>query len=144
MADKVNVYIKAIHTDDGGNEEVIETKSCGEWSKKSGISYILYEENVRETGYDSAMIKIDGDEISVVKKNKSQMLTNKMNFKTGKTEETDFNVYGGSLKICFDTKFIRIFESDDELSVAMQYDILMNGVFASKNTMEIKVKKTKG
>jgi len=30
------------------------------------------------------------------------------------------------------------------LKLAMQYDIIMNGAFASKNTMEIKVEKIKG
>ena len=144
MADKVNVYIKAIHTDESGNEEIIETKSKGEWSKRESVNYIVYEENVKESGYDSSMIKIDGDKISVVKKNKTDKITTKMCFKTGITEETDFNVYGGSLKISFDTKFIRVFETADDLKLAMQYDIIMNGAFASKNTMEIKVEKIKG
>lgn len=144
MTDKVTVLITAVHEDDQGNKETIETKSFGECQVRSGVKYVIYEENPKESGYDSSMIKIDGDRISVVKKNKAENITSKMSFKTGMSEETEYRVMGGALKVCFDTKYIRVFESENETEIAMQYDIIMNGVFAGKNLMKIKIEKIKG
>ena len=113
MTKDVLITICGIQKRDGEADEPIETVTPGEYYFRNGKHYILYEE-VQEgiAEVTKCMIKIGVDSVDLSKKGASGV---HMMFQRDKKTRTSYQTPYGSLMLGFDSKVIRVLESEDTI-----------------------------
>ena len=121
MTKDVLITICGIQKRDGETDEPIETVTPGEYYFRNGKHYILYEE-VQEgiAEVTKCMIKIGDDSVDLSKKGASGV---HMIFQRDKKTRTSYQTPYGSLMLGFDSKMIRVLESEDMIHLNLEYDL---------------------
>ena len=119
MTKDVLITICGIQKRDGETDEPIETVTPGEYYFRNGKHYILYEE-VQEgiAEVTKCMIKIGDDSVDLSKKGASGV---HMIFQRDKKTRTSYQTPYGSLMLGFDSKMIRVLESEDMIHLNLEY-----------------------
>lgn len=102
----------------------VEVITAGDYYKKNGKHYILYDE-VTE-GYEGNtrnIIKLTEDSLDITKKGVSNV---HMIFEKNKKNVSYYNTPFGSLLIGIDAKSVDIAETDDNIDVKVKYNLEVN------------------
>lgn len=102
----------------------VEVITAGDYYKKNGKHYILYDE-VTE-GYEGNtrnIIKLTEDSLDITKKGVSNV---HMVFEKNKKNVSYYNTPFGSLLIGIDAKSVDIAETDDSIDVKVKYNLEVN------------------
>lgn len=102
----------------------VEVITAGDYYKKNGKHYILYDE-VTE-GYEGNtrnIIKLTEDSLDITKKGVSNV---HMIFEKNKKNVSYYNTPFGSLLIGIDAKSVDIAETDDSIDVKVKYNLEVN------------------
>lgn len=138
MNKDVIILIKGMHfqnTEDGGN---IETIWRGQYYKKKGTHYIVYEEPIEGTNdVCKNMIKFDSSMVNLSKKGP---LSTVMLFKTGEKNLTNYNTPFGSIVIGIDTHHIRLTETDASITIDVNYSLDVNYEHLAKSDIHIDIR----
>ena len=131
MTKDVLITICGIQKRDGETDEPIETVTPGEYYFRNGKHYILYEE-VQEgiAEVTKCMIKIGDDSVDLSKKGASGV---HMIFQRDKKTRTSYQTPYGSLMLGFDSKMIRVLESD------LEYDLEVEEEHLAECSLTLKV-----
>ncbi|MBQ7246681.1 MAG: DUF1934 domain-containing protein [Lachnospiraceae bacterium] len=125
----------------GAPTEDIEIVSAGEYYERKGSRYVLYEE--RQEGFDEAVrnvLKISGDTVSVRKRG---LVVSDMVFHEGTNQISHYVTPYGSIVLGITARAMRIEETDDEISIAIDYEAEMDYGKVSDCEMRIKIRSVK-
>ena len=104
--------------------EPVEVITAGDYYKKNGKHYILYDEVME--GFDGNtrnIIKLTEDSLDITKKGVSNV---HMVFEKNKKNVSYYNTPFGSLLIGIDAKSVDIAETEDNIDVRVKYNLEVN------------------
>ena len=138
MTQKVTLTIRGIQSNQGTeNPEQIETVSQGEYYKRNGKNYVIFEESVE--GIEEKVkskLKFDADTVEV---SRSGPMSSHMVFQENKKNLTGYNTPFGQILMGIDTKKIQIVEQENRIIVDVDYSLDANDEFLSDCHMEIDI-----
>ena len=136
MTQKVTLTIRGIQSNQGTeNPEQIETVSQGEYYKRNGKNYVIFEESVE--GIEEKVkskLKFDAETVEV---SRSGPMSSHMVFQENKKNLTGYNPPFGQILMGIDTKKIQIVEQENRITVDVDYSLDANDEFLSDCHMEI-------
>ncbi|MBQ3666066.1 MAG: DUF1934 domain-containing protein [Lachnospiraceae bacterium] len=119
------------------NADEIFTQTSGIYHAKDGKHYIRYEE-IQDDGRQTSgcILKIDGKNVELIKKGYG---ATHLYFEEGKTCYTYYQTVIGKLFIGVNAKTIAIEESEEEIAMKIEYELMMNEEKAADSSIEIKI-----
>lgn len=124
MTKDVLIAIRGLHFEGNMDENQIETITRGEYYKRNGSHYVIYDE-VTE-GYPEPtrnIFKIKEKELNLTKKG---MVNVQMIFEEKKKNLTNYSTPYGDIIVGIDTKKIGVEEQDDRMLVNVDYALEVN------------------
>ena len=119
------------------DDEPIEVISAGTYLRKDNTHYLSYEEADEDGKITKNRIKITPDSIEMTKQGG---ITTQMIFIKGQKQYACYETPFGELTLGMTTKRIKVTEEDMQLSVALRYDLEVNGAHMSECELDIEVK----
>ncbi len=140
MKEKVLVTITGSHETDGETES-IETIQPGNYKFLQGKHFIQYEEVLEESLGSKpisakCLLKVDKDSVILSKKGPTQT---EMHFKTGEDYTTVYDTPFGSLQMKLYTTALNIQETEDSLTITIDYSMDMNYSHVSDCNIKIQI-----
>ena len=136
MTQKVTLIFRGMQSNQGGEgSEQIETVSQGDYFKRNGKHYVIYEESVE--GIDDKVkskLKFDADTVEV---SRSGPMNSHMVFQENKKNLTGYNTPFGQILMGINTKKIQITEQQNRIAVDVDYSLDADDEFLSDCHMEI-------
>ena len=109
---------------DDEDAEPIEVITAGDYYKKNGKHYVMYDEVTEGfTGNTRNIIKLTDGSLDITKKGISNV---HMVFEKNKKNVTCYQTPFGSMILGINAKDIRIVEEEHDISVAVDYDLELN------------------
>ncbi len=135
MNKEVNICIKGIHTGDGETSDV-GIRAEGTHYYRNGKHYFVYDE-VHESGEKSnSILKINSDEVELIKKGYGAV---HLYFARGKTHTTFYHTVMGRILIKVDVEDIIVEENEDNIYVRIQYTLMMEEDKVADCTVQIDI-----
>ncbi len=140
MQKDVWIKVKGISLS-GGEEDITELKTSGNYYRKNDKIYILYEEIPEDAGHAAKnTLKLYGDCVELIRKGGNSV---NIVFSPKESWESQYVTPYGCLKMTFVTESISIEERADEIAVMIKYQILSGEDVLSENVLEITVSENK-
>lgn len=124
MTTDVLLSIRGLQFEGENDANDLETITAAKYYKKDDSHYVIYEEateGFRDTTKN--MIKWNGQTLELTKRG---LINVHMIFEEKKKNMTDYRTPYGSILIGIDTKQIRMTETEDEISVHVDYALSIN------------------
>ena len=121
------------------SEEPVEVISVGEYYKRNGKHYIIYEELLMDDNSHEMTkntIKISDNQVDIIKKGTNNV---HMIFEQNKKNLTFYNTPFGDLLIGLYTTSIKQSEEEEEIVVELEYALDINSNHVSDCSITIKV-----
>ena len=115
----------------------IETVSQGDYYKKNGKHYVIYEETTE--GFDQSVKSRLKFGESILEISRSGPINVHMVFQENKKNLTTYNTPFGQILMGIDTKKIQINEQEDRIIVDVDYSLDVNDEFLSDCHMKIDI-----
>ncbi len=140
MKEKVLVTITGSHETDGETES-IETLQPGNYKFLHGKHFIQYEEVLEESLSGKpvsakCLLKVSENNVTLSKKGPTQT---EMYFKTGESYTTIYETPFGSLQMKLYTTALKIQETEDSLTIQIDYSMDMNYSHVSDCNIKIHI-----
>lgn len=134
---KVIVHVVGLQTDEFGVENRIELTSVGKHCCKNGINYVLYEDG-EITGMEgtSTLLKIAGDCVTLVRRGG---VAQEQRFVRSERTASRYATPYGKLALSVLTNKLEIEYGAISGSVAIEYELTVNGRWQSDNRLHIQV-----
>lgn len=122
----------------GGEDEAVEVVTAGDYYKRNGKHYILYEEAVEGmSGHISNTVKIGENSMEVMKRG----LTNtRMVFEKGKRHISAYQTPYGSVEIGIMGKDIEVKETEERIDIRAEYLLDVNEERLAECTIQMNVR----
>ena len=118
-------------------EDAVEVISRGEYYKKNGKHYLVYDElSEEEQAVSKCLLKISEQKVELTKKGSTNV---HILFEEGKANMTYYNTPYGDLMLGITTHKIRIKEEEQLLELSLQYAIDMNYQHVSECELSVRV-----
>lgn len=138
MTQKVLLTLRGQQSGQGEEDaDPIETVSEGEYYKKNGKYYVIFEETVG--GLDTktrSKLKFDENTVEIFR---SGPMSAHMVFRENEKNLTGYNTPFGQILMGIDTKKIQISEQEHHIIVDVDYSLDVNDEFISDCHMEIDI-----
>ena len=134
---KKNVVITVRGLQRQTEDEPVEVISAGNYLRKDNTHYLSYEEADEDGQITKNRIKITPDSIEMTKQGG---ITTQMIFIKGQKQYACYETPFGELTLGMTTKYIKVTEENLQLSVALRYDLEVNGTHMSECELDIEVK----
>lgn len=118
-------------------DEPVEVMSAGTYLRKDDTHYLSYEEADEDGKITKNRIKITPSSVEMTKQGG---VTTQMIFVLGHKHYACYTTPFGELTLGMTTTQITVTEEKNELSVALRYDLEINGSFMSECELDIDVK----
>ena len=127
-----------------GEKQIMETKSEGRLSEREGVLYVLYTENMEETGSGTPavvknLLKIDRKTARVELK-KSGAVSWKMCFEAGLRGRSEYGTPYGALEISAETKAVTVKKEQEKISLQLLYTLFIQGEKQADCRLEIEIR----
>jgi len=119
------------------DDEPVEVISAGTYLRKDDTHYLSYEEADEDGKITKNRIKITRESIEMTKQGG---ITTQMIFVKGQKQYTCYATPFGDLTLGITTKHIQVAEEKQQVSVALHYDLEVNGTHMSECELDIEVK----
>lgn len=139
MTKDVVVTVKGVQFVEEADE--IVTICEGEYFEMKDSAYVVYEE--LPEGHDKPIlnrIKIQQNEVMVTKKGPYQV---QMPFKGGAMTRTQYITPFGGIMLEFDTKEVKVSDSDDKIDILIRYGLTANEQFVADCEININIRAKK-
>lgn len=124
MNKDVLISIKGLHFDANDSSDDIEVIQAGQYYKRGGMHYLVYDEPLEGSNQVSRnMIKFNDSSVSVTKKGPFNAT---MLFEEASKNLTNYTTPFGSIVIGLDTHNIELSDSDDSLKLHVDYSLDIN------------------
>ena len=134
---KKNVVITVRGLQRQTDDEPVEVISAGTYLRKENTHYLSYEEADEDGKITKNRIKITPESIEMTKQGG---ITTQMLFVTGQKHFACYETLFGELTLGMTTKSIKVLEENGQISVALRYDLEVNGTHMSECELDIEVK----
>ena len=137
MTKEVMLTIRGLQFDQGPDSEEIETVQWGQYYKKNGTHYIIYEEMME--GFEEPVrnvIKFREREMNLMKRG---MVNVYMAFEECKKNITNYLTPYGSLLIGMDTRRVKFSEGEEEIRLKVEYALEVNYEYLADCHIEIRI-----
>lgn len=137
MTEDILISVKGLHTLDGAQEEEVEVFSAGKYYFKNGKHYILYEEQVEDTGeIVRNKITLKGGCMEVQKKGpvNAQMI-----FERDKKNTSWYNTPFGNLLAGVTVTDMQVAEQEELIAVDVEYQLDINYEQVADCHIQVKV-----
>ena len=134
---KKNVVITVRGLQRQTEDEPVEVISAGTYLRKDDTHYLSYEEADEDGKITKNRIKITPDSIEMTKQGG---ITTQMIFVKGQKHYACYETPFGELTLGMTTKQIKVAEESGLLTVALRYDLEVNGTHMSECELDIEVK----
>ena len=122
---------------DDEDAEPIEVITAGDYYKKNGKHYVMYDEVTEGfTGNTRNIIKLTDGSLDITKKGISNV---HMVFEKNKKNISSYNTPFGSILIGIDATSVDIAESEDNIDVKVKYNLEVNYEHIADSKIEIRV-----
>ncbi len=141
----VLVYFDVIISPGGPDEDVINTVSTGRIYQKNGALYVIYNE-LDEIIFEefTSVLKVEDDEITLIRYNKNKEANGKMVFRELEVIDGYYGTEQGYVDIQTDTVRMRSDLSyENGGTISIDYYIEIVGVIKTRHLLNIQVKKEK-
>ena len=137
MTEEVLISVKGLHQLDSEQEEEIEVFSAGKYYLKNGKHYILYEEQVEETGeiIKNRIVLKDGF-MEVVK---NGPMNAKMTFEQDKKNTSWYNTPFGHLLAGITVTEMQVAEQEELILADVKYRLDINYEQVADSRIQVKV-----
>ena len=129
--------IRGLQFDQGPDSEEIETVQWGQYYKKNGTHYVIYDEMME--GLEEPVrnvIKFREREMNLMKRG---MVNVYMVFEEHKKNITNYLTPYGSLLIGMDTQRVKFAEGDGEIRLQVEYALEVNYEYLADCRIEIRI-----
>ncbi len=138
MTKEVLVSIRGLQFADGQGNEPVEVITSGNYYKKNGKHYILFDEVAEGMEEPTRnVIKLGEDQFDITKRGAVNV---HMMFEKGKKNVSYYYTPYGSLLIGIDAERIAVVEAEQELDVEVDYALEVNYEHVADCKIELKVK----
>ncbi len=138
MNKEVIVSISGLQFAENGANEPVEVITTGDYYKKNGKHYIIYDEIMEGfEGSTKNMIKVQDNLMDITKKGVSNV---HMMFEKDRKNVTYYYTPFGSLLIGIDAKNIQMKEAENHLEVKVEYALEVNYEHLADCTIHLNVK----
>ena len=134
---KKNVVITVRGLQRQTEDEPVEVISAGTYLRKEDTHYLSYEEADEDGKITKNRIKITPDSIEMTKQGG---IATQMVFVRGQKHYACYETPFGELTLGMTTKHIKVTEENNQLLVALRYDLEVNGAHMSECELDIEVK----
>jgi uncharacterized beta-barrel protein YwiB (DUF1934 family) len=137
MTKEVLIKISGLQFAEGGGGEPVEVITSGDYYKKNGKHYVIYEE-VAE-GFEETtknIIKLGADTLDITRRGNSNV---HMLFEKGRKNMTYYYTPYGSLLIGIDAAKIETTESEDRIDVKVEYNLEINYEHMAECTIKMEI-----
>ncbi len=134
---KKNVVITVRGLQRQTEDEPVEVISAGTYLRKEDTHYLSYEEADEDGKITKSRIKITPDSIEMTKQGG---IATQMVFVRGQKHFACYETPFGELTLGMTTKHIKVTEENNQLLVALRYDLEVNGAHMSECELDIEVK----
>ena len=134
---KKNVVITVRGLQRQTEDEPVEVISAGTYLRKEDTHYLSYEEADEDGKITKNRIKITPDSIEMTKQGG---IATQMVFVRGQKHFACYETPFGELTLGMTTKHIKVTEENNQLLVALRYDLEVNGAHMSECELDIEVK----
>ena len=119
------------------DDEPVEVISAGTYLRKADTHYLSYEEADEDGKITKNRIKITPESIEMTKQGG---ITTQMIFVMGQKQYACYATPFGDLTLGMTTKYIKVTEEEQKISVELRYDLEINGAHTSECELDIDVK----
>lgn len=142
MSDKKKIWIsiKGKTKQEDGPEDTVELITQGEMYKKSSSDYIIYNETeVSGLEGTTTTLKIDDGKVSIIRLGSTN---SHMIFEKGRKNYNKYSTPYGDMSMMVYTEAINVdYNSENSpTNIFVDYNIEIQGLLSSKNTLNIEVK----
>ncbi|SFQ14782.1 Uncharacterized beta-barrel protein YwiB, DUF1934 family [Lachnospiraceae bacterium XBB1006] len=127
MPEKILFHVDSSHTIADGKKHTpdkIEMINVADYHYKDSVHYIHYEEIVEGTEeLTENLVKIGNNRVEIIKKG---AVRSHLIFENGKANESVYYIPEGQIQMAVDTKQVEIVHNPQELTVRLQYAMIMN------------------
>lgn len=135
---KVIVTVVGTQTGDSGEEDRIELVTAGTFQEKNGIQYITYRESeISGMEGTTTLLKVFGDHLTVVRMG---AVEHKQEFFAGEKSYSTYITPFGTMKMSVFTKRLELALVRGTGSLAVEYELEINGRWQSSNTLSVMVR----
>lgn len=138
MTKEVLVSLKGLQFAEGMDNEPVEVITSGDYYKKNGKHYILYDEVMEGTTETTKnIVKIGDAFLDITKRGAANV---HMMFEKDKKNVTYYYTPYGSLLIGIDTTKIKVEETENDIHIAVEYALEVNYEHMADCTIHMNVK----
>ena len=138
MTQKVILTLQGLQTDQGGEDTgQIETVAEGDYYKKNGKHYVIYEEAM-EDSVDTTKNRLKFNEDSIELSRRGSIAAH-MVFQENKKNLTNYSTPFGQIHMGIDTKKIQVTEREERINVEVDYALEIDDQFLSDCHMKINI-----
>ncbi len=140
MTKEVLVKISGLQFAEGMSNEPVEVITSGDYYKKNGKHYIIYDEVTEDSSQTTKnIIKLADTLLDITKRGASNV---HMLFEKDKKNMTYYYTPYGSLLVGIDARKVDVQESEDRISVKVDYELEVNYEYMAdcRITMDIQSK----
>lgn len=122
-------------------EEAVEVISVGEYYKRNGKHFVVYEEILEEMdGITNCTIKIAEKQVDIIKRGASNV---HMVFEENTKNTTYYQTPYGELQVGIYTTQIKVTEEEDRITAEINYGLDINYAFISDCRIELRISSKK-
>ena len=122
---------------DVNEDDAIELITTGEYYKKNGKHYILYEEHLMEdSSVTKNIMKIGNGTIELVKRGSGAMT---MLFEPGRMTYSAYQTPFGEMMVGITTESLSVEEEEHEMRIQIKYELEVNGERISRCEIQMKI-----
>lgn len=137
MTKEVVLTISGLQTDLENNSDVVEVISFGNYYLKNGKHYVKYEEvNEEHNEITSSLLKFSKGKVELKRQG---TLNANMEFEQGVKNVTCYHTQFGDLSVGFATNDIVIDETEDKISILIDYNLEVNSEKVGRCKVSIKI-----
>jgi len=118
-------------------DEPVEVISAGTYLRKDDTHYLSYEEADEDGKLTKNRIKVTSSSVEMTKQGG---ITTQMIFAEGQKHYACYDTPFGELTLGMTTKSVTVMEENNQISVALRYDLEINDTHMSECELDIEVK----
>lgn len=137
MTEEVLVKICGKQRGEDGTEDVVETMHPGEYRKKEGTHFLLYDEYLE--GVEEPVkniLRLKGEEVNLTKRGP---LNVRMTFEPGREHRSSYQTPYGVLMMGTDTSRVDFVEKEDKILLSIWYVLKANDAFVADCNIQIEI-----
>lgn len=138
MNKDVLISIKGLHFETGSTSDNIEVIQAGQYYKRGGMHYLVYDEPLEGTDQVSRnLLKFNDKSLSVTKKGPFAAT---MLFEEASKNMTNYSTPFGSVIVGLDTHNISLSDKENELTLNVDYSLDINYEFMADCNISIEAR----